>query len=216
MKAGRDMKSNDLALWYLRLNGFFTVLNFVLHPERRGSQRTDADIVAVRFPHRAEFDDDPGADDHRFADRLVRPFFVVAESTSGICKLNDPWTKPDTFRYVLRAFGPVPPERAPVVAAKWAATGVYSDESIDCALLCFGTSEDSDLRAHYPNVDQVLWREVVCFFHRRFSTYDRRKRDHEQWDLVGNSLWGLWKESGRDEGQFWGRVREVCALPPNR
>jgi hypothetical protein len=139
-----------------------------------------------------------------------------AESTSGICKLNDPWTKSDAFRYVLRAFGPVPAERTALVAAGWAVTGIYSDEAVDCALLCFGASEDSDLRARYPNVDQILWREVVRFFHRRFSTYDRRKRDHEQCDLVGNGLWDLWKESRRDEGQFWARVRQECALPPNR
>jgi hypothetical protein len=43
--------------------------NFVVHPERRGSQRTDADLLAVRFPHRAErlFDDpnDIMADDEQ-------------------------------------------------------------------------------------------------------------------------------------------------------
>jgi hypothetical protein len=215
MNARRDMKSNDLALLYLRLNGFLTVPNFVLHPKRRGPQKTEADIVAVRFPHRAEFDDDPDTDDHRFANRVARPYFVVAESASSICKLNDPWTKSDAFRYVLRAFGPVPAELVAMVAARWAETGSYSDECIDCALLCFGASEDSDLRARYPNVDQILWREVVCFFHRRFSAYDRRKRDHEQWDPLGNRLWNLWTESGRDEGQFWARVRQLCALPQN-
>lgn len=39
-----------VAYWYFRLNGFFQIENFVVHPERRGSQRTDADLLAVRFP----------------------------------------------------------------------------------------------------------------------------------------------------------------------
>jgi hypothetical protein len=43
-----------VAYWYFRLNGFFQIENFVVHPERRGTQRTDADLLAVRFPHRAE------------------------------------------------------------------------------------------------------------------------------------------------------------------
>jgi hypothetical protein len=210
------MKSNDLALWYLRLNGFLSVPNFVLHPTRRGPQVTEADIIAVRFPHRAEFDEDPNADDRRFAKRVTKPYFIVAESTSGICKLNDPWTKADAFRYVLRAFGPVVPDRVPVVAARWVEAGVYSDECIDCALLCFGASEDLDLRRRYPSVDQIPWSEVVGFFHRRFSTYDRRKRDHEQWDLVGNKLWDFWKQSQCKEDQFWARVCQECALPPNQ
>ena len=43
-----------VAYWYLRLNGFLQIENFVVHPERRGGQRTDADLLAVRFPYRAE------------------------------------------------------------------------------------------------------------------------------------------------------------------
>jgi len=48
-----------VAYWYIRLNGFFQIENFVVHPERRGGQRTDADLLAIRFPFRAErlFDD---------------------------------------------------------------------------------------------------------------------------------------------------------------
>jgi hypothetical protein len=43
-----------VAYWYLRLNGFFQIENFVVHPERRGGQRTDADLLAIRLPFRAE------------------------------------------------------------------------------------------------------------------------------------------------------------------
>jgi len=43
-----------VAYWYFRLNGFFQIENFVVHPERRGGQRTDADLPAIRFPFRAE------------------------------------------------------------------------------------------------------------------------------------------------------------------
>jgi hypothetical protein len=210
------MKSNDLAIWYLRLNGFLTVCNFVLHPERRGSQLTEADIVGVRFPHRAEFDNDTDADDQRFAMRIGKSYFIIAESTNGMCKLNDPWTGVDAFHYVLRAFGPVSKELAPKVAARMAETGVYSDERIDCGLLCFGITENPCLRQRYPNVDQVQWREVIRFFHRRFSAYDLRKRDHEQWDLVGNTLWDLWNQSQKKEDQFWLKVCQECILRPTR
>ena len=44
-----------VAYWYFRLNGFLQIENFVVHPGGRGGQRTDADQLAVRFPHRAEF-----------------------------------------------------------------------------------------------------------------------------------------------------------------
>ncbi len=49
-----------VAYWYFRLNGFLQIENFVVHPTRQGSQRTDADLLAIRFPDRKEFlYDDP-------------------------------------------------------------------------------------------------------------------------------------------------------------
>ena len=44
--------AEELTYWYLRLNGFFLIENFVIH--REGDQieyRADADLLAVRFPH---------------------------------------------------------------------------------------------------------------------------------------------------------------------
>ena len=38
-----------VAYWYFRLNGFLQIENFVVHPERRGSQRTDADLHGLRY-----------------------------------------------------------------------------------------------------------------------------------------------------------------------
>jgi hypothetical protein len=43
---------DSAAEWFLRLNGFLTVLNFVVHPvetEEGTQQRTDADVLGVRL-----------------------------------------------------------------------------------------------------------------------------------------------------------------------
>src|SRR5438876_10790541 len=58
-----SLTSESLAVWYFRLNGVFTIPNFVLHPRRQGSARTDIDVAGVRFPFRLEFDEGPGGDD---------------------------------------------------------------------------------------------------------------------------------------------------------
>jgi len=86
------MKPEHLAVWYFRLNGFFTIPNFVLHPTGRGSALTNADIAGVRFPYRAEFPEGPGGDDAEFT-RIVRsPYAVFAEVKTGKRSLNGPWT----------------------------------------------------------------------------------------------------------------------------
>lgn len=51
--------AEQLAYWYLRLNGFFPLTNFVIHREATHHEddchrTSDADIVAVRFPHVCE------------------------------------------------------------------------------------------------------------------------------------------------------------------
>ena len=85
------MKAEELAHWYLRFNGFFTISNFVVHPTRRGSQLTDGDIVGVRFPNRAEFPEGPGADDGVFRAAGSRPIFVLTEVKPTRCELNPSW-----------------------------------------------------------------------------------------------------------------------------
>jgi hypothetical protein len=47
--------SETLSYWYLRLNGFFLLRNFVLHPPyingRDYEQVADSDLLAIRFPY---------------------------------------------------------------------------------------------------------------------------------------------------------------------
>jgi len=46
--------TEKLVYWYLRLNGFLTIENFVVHPDQGRDQRTDVDILGTRFPYRSE------------------------------------------------------------------------------------------------------------------------------------------------------------------
>ena len=52
-KKKNEMNPETIAYWFFRLNGCATITNFVVHPDRRGSQRTDVDVLAVRFPQQA-------------------------------------------------------------------------------------------------------------------------------------------------------------------
>lgn len=41
----------ELAYWYLRLNGFFPLIDFVIHKSNQFKYRSDIDIIAIRPPH---------------------------------------------------------------------------------------------------------------------------------------------------------------------
>jgi hypothetical protein len=132
----RTMTTEDLATWYFRLNGFFTITNFVVHPSRRGSQRTDADIVGVRFPYRSEFPDGPGGDEPDFTRIENRPYLVIAEVKRGLCRLNGPWTDAarQNIHAVLRNLGPFPQERIEEAALALYGQGVF--ECDQCIARC--------------------------------------------------------------------------------
>jgi hypothetical protein len=43
------LTAEDIAYWYLRLNGFLILRNFLVHGDRQGRIRTDIDVLGVRF-----------------------------------------------------------------------------------------------------------------------------------------------------------------------
>lgn len=73
--------AEQLGYWYLRLNGFLPLPNFVLHHEYNHHRTSDADIIAVRFPHVYEATGGQPSDwDPRFEDWGLR----LTEETIGL------------------------------------------------------------------------------------------------------------------------------------
>jgi hypothetical protein len=85
-----DISSEQLAYWYLRLNGFLTIPNFVVHPDQGGNQETDVDVLGVRFPYREENLGLPMEDEKHFRKFPDKAFITIAEVKSGRCGLNGP------------------------------------------------------------------------------------------------------------------------------
>jgi hypothetical protein len=185
-----------VAYWYFRLNGFFQIENFVVHPGRRGGQRTDADLLAVRFPHRAErlFDDpyDTMVDDSRLSLSSDQIDVVVAEvKTNQPCMLNGPWTRQDrqNVHRVLAAIGCFPPERIEEAAADIYRAGVHgSNLGLRVRLVAVGRDLSDDLSKRYPGVTQLLWSALLEFIWNRFHTFRHQKMQVDQWDLQGRRI----------------------------
>src|SRR5438046_4976934 len=132
--------AEDVGYWFFRLNGFLTTRNFVVHPDGNTGQRTDADLLALRFPYRSEQD---MPDDVLFTGRSW-PLLMLVEIKSGKCHFNGPWTNPaaGNLTRVLKAIGAFPNSEVSDVAADLYRTGMYESARYEVCLVALGNEVD--------------------------------------------------------------------------
>ncbi len=190
-----DLKENidpeSLAYWFFRLNGFLTIINFVVHPDIGTRQRTDVDILACRFPHRKELLINPMKDYDIFEKEKEKIYVAIAEVKTQRCKLNGPWTKPHSqnMQRVLRAIGVIPVSQIDHAAFQIYENGYYEISDTLITLICVGSQKNKDLLRKYPRVPQLTWDIVLAFIYERFKAYAAQKASHPQWDESGKKLW---------------------------
>lgn len=193
---GPRLDPERVAYWYLRLNGFLQIDNFVVHPTLYGGQRTDADLIGVRFPHRAERlidnPDDLMADDQDglqlSSDKID---VVIAEVKTGRCALNGPWTDVEArnIQRVLAAIGCLPEDQIePAAAALYQTASFDARPDLRIRLVLLGREPDTDLAQRYAGITQVTWTDALAFIQDRFVRYSRQKAQTNQWDTTGNEL----------------------------
>jgi hypothetical protein len=178
-----------LAYWYFRLNGFLTTENFVIHPERGHDQRTDADVLALRFTDRVEGGKNaPLGDDPVVAECATPINVVIAEVKRGRCGLNGPWTNPEAgnMREVLRAIGCVPFVKLGDASSALFSGGSWSHGPVSIRLFALGEYPDEQLPL--PQEQQIAWEHVIMFVLERFRGYRNRKSAVGQWADDGKKL----------------------------
>lgn len=187
------ISSEKLAYWYLRLNGFLTITNFVVHPDFGRSQKTDVDILGCRFPYRKELLENSMQDDESIILSNDKITIVIAEVKRRVCNLNGPWTRPEmhNMHRVLHAVGAFPDQEISAVASGLYKKGTYENESYLITLLCFGEQKNNEIGKTYPSVPQILWVDVLAFIYNRFKKYLTHKSMHPQWDKDGQLLWDV-------------------------
>lgn len=191
MKLQILIEPEKLAYWYFRLNGFLTIVNFVVHPDRGHKQETDVDILGARFPYRAELLENPMEDKEIFSAIKNKPYIVIAEVKTGTCKLNGPWIKQKrkNMHRVLSAVGVFPKEFLEEIAARIYEEGVFENEFAYLTLFCIGSQINRNLNRRYSKVPQVTWTDILEFIYNRFNKYRIQKAAHPQWDRTGHKLW---------------------------
>ena len=193
------MNPETIAYWFFRLNGCATITNFVVHPDQRGSQRTDVDVLAVRFPHRAElWTSGEPMPDHPVFHSDGRIDMIFAEVKHGLCRLNGPWTNPsdENMQRVLFAVGAFNLPRVVEVAQALYHQAFFADDTYRVRLFAVGERKNDAIP---PAAVQLTWDEILMFIFERFTSYRAQKAHHSQWDRTGTRLYDLASRQTREE-----------------
>lgn len=199
------MNPEAIAYWFFRLNGCAAITNFVVHPDRRGSQRTDVDVLAVRFPHRAElWTSGEPMPDHSVFHSDGRIDIIFAEVKHSLCRLNGPWTNPsdENMQRVLFAVGAFDLHRVVEVAQALYHQAYFLDDTYRVRLFAVGERKNNAIP---PAAVQLSWDEILTFIFDRFTFYRAQKAHHSQWDRTGTRLYNL--ASGKTREEFVEAVR---------
>jgi len=182
--------SEELATWYFRLNGFLTIPNFILHPLKRGGQRTDFDVIGVRFPYRREFEEEH--DEPEF--QKQRPYLIFVEVKTGEAEFNKAWTESakGNLSDVLQAVGMFPPRDNGRIAEQLSLQGWLENEIGCVSLLAIGERLATSKGENYREAPHRTWDQILHFIFNRFEQFGRVKTDNEQWDTTGKDLWDLY------------------------
>jgi len=203
-----------VAYWFFRLNGCLTIVNFVVHPDLGGRQRTEVDILAVRFPYRCELITSGEAmRDHEVFQSSDIIDIVIAEVKKGLCRINGPWTnKPDeNMHRVLYAIGAFKKDDVPKVAESLYDKGYYQNHNFRVRIFAIGSRINSNLEKDLPKVVQITWDEILGFIYDRFKKYQNIKADHSQWDWIGKFLYKTSK-SLRNKDEFINFMKNLMEI----
>lgn len=182
--------TEHLAYWFFRLNGCTTLVNFLVHHERRGREGTEVDVIAVRFPHRKEM----GITGHHMDDHSVfgvggKTDVIIAEVKNGLCDLNGPWTNPErkNMHRMLYAIGAFEEDEVDFAAASLYKNAIYENDEYICRLFAIG--REKNLNIPITDTLQITYSEILSFIYERFKLYEYHKAQHRQWDSFGKYLY---------------------------
>lgn len=194
--------------WYLRMHGYLSVENFVLHEPRDGAvpQGGETDLLAVRFTESHE-EPEPGfvlETDTELLDPAIqteRPTdFVIAEVKSAKDSLNDLWKPPTSdlklqrTEYIVRWLGFCVGSAVRQVAQDLQANRVARAGQYRVRLLYFGPARHPEVaRLGVPQIthshiaDFVVSPRASCYRDRGIAN----RSAHSQWHPLIREIWRL-------------------------
>ncbi len=199
-----SLNPEDIDYWYLRLNGFLTLRNFLVHGDRKGETRTEIDVLGVRFLHRREHLAEP-MDDDNWIGQIKRTIVVFCDAKIGAQDFNDAWINRDkkVMESFLALVGVIPQTEWASVAHQLYETGRSEpDGNVLITMLLMHHDPKGRVSKRLKSAQQIQIEHALRFIHKRFKKYHAVKTPHGQWEPSGHAIWDLYCKSRHSEDEF--------------
>lgn len=192
----RGNRAEEVASWYFRLNGFFSIPGFIVHPDRiQRRPKTEADLIAARFPYSAEtLGERHMTDDDTVLAQIdpsgTRIVFALVEVKVDVCKINGPWSRlaDGNMQRVIRRIGFAPEEDLATIANEMYEKLRWENSSHVLQYVAVGSRKNDGLDRRYSHLVQITFQEIDDFLFRRFRDFPEKLPTgpvHEQWPDFG-------------------------------
>ncbi len=211
----RAERAEQVARWYFRLNGFLSIPGFVVHPDVvRLNPMTEADLIAVRFPHSREvIAGRPMQDDERLLSlaRNQQTLFLLVEVKTDLCNINGPWSNADqgNMQRVIRRLGFAEDDQMEDIAASMYRELRWEDQNTVLQYVAVGKRKNDGRGRQFARLAQVTWDEIAQFLYKRFQQFPEKlpsdgRLIHEQWPDFGRAYGRRFRrmKSSRESEEF--------------
>lgn len=195
----RGERAEHVASWYFRLNGFLSIPGFVVHPdEQRRFPKTEADLVAVRFPNSEELIGGRRMVDDSLLTNLApsdRTLFLLVEVKYDLCNINGPWSERSAgnMQRVIRRIGFAPADEIDEIADAMYSQLRWEGDTAVLQYVSVGKRANDGRQRTYPQLHQIVWDQIADFLFDRFQQIPEKlpsdgRTVHEQWPDFGRAF----------------------------
>jgi len=233
----KGRRAEEVAVWFLRLNGVFAIQGFIVHPDRVSPYPlAEADVIGIRMNnsfegvHRsktglAKMPDHEVLTKAALVGTVMKSLALVVEVKASLCRINGPWSEERAERVVFRSnmervlgrIGCFSRQEVVTAAEEMNRNLRYEGQNFVAQYFAIGDTKNLDLAARYPRLVQLTFGDIATFLHQRFRSFPEKiveKAEIDQWPGFGDRFRRWFFLGQRDPNECVRWVRNYIAVGP--
>jgi hypothetical protein len=173
-------RAEQVANWYFRLNGFLSIPGFIVHPDRqRPYPRTEADLIAVRFPYSKEKISGRRMIDDLSITNVAKPpqtLLILVEVKRKTCNVNGPWSRREegNMQRLIRRLGFTKHEwEIESIANEMYQRLRWENRKYVLQYTAVGAIKNDDLQRRFSSLVQITWTDIGQFLYSDFENFQK-------------------------------------------